>query len=77
MSIQIKIFGSLAEAVGSSQMDMDGVSDTRALKQKMLKEFPKLENYQFIIAVSKQIVKENQVLNSGDVVALLPPFAGG
>ena len=77
MSIQIKFFGSLADAAGKSQVDINDVNDTDSLKEKMLKDFPKLMNYQFVIAVSKQIVKKNQALNSGDVVALLPPFAGG
>ncbi|MBI4931464.1 MAG: MoaD/ThiS family protein [Bacteroidetes bacterium] len=77
MSIQINLFGSLAEVVGKTQLNINDVNDTEALKQKMLDDFPKLKNYQFVIAVSKQIIKENQLLNAGDVVALLPPFAGG
>ena len=77
MSIQIRFFGPLADAVGKSRMDIKDINDTETLKRKMLKDFPKLKNYPFVIAVSKQIVRENQSLNPGDVVALLPPFAGG
>jgi molybdopterin converting factor small subunit len=77
MSIQINFFGSLVDTVGKSQMDIREVDDTDTLKQKLLIGFPKLKNYHFVIAVGKQIANGNQTLKSGDVVALLPPFAGG
>lgn len=77
MSVQIQLFGMLADVLGRHQLDISDVYDTDGLKSKILKDHPKLNNYQFVIAVSKKIVNGNQVLNSGDVVALLPPFAGG
>lgn len=77
MSIQIQLFGMLADVLGRNQLDISDVCDTDGLMSKLLKDHPKLNNCQFVIAVSKKIVKGNQVLNSGDVVALLPPFAGG
>lgn len=77
MSIQVKLFGPLADAVGKSQMDMNGINDIDSLKQKMFVDFPKLKNYHFVIAVHKKIINENQTLKSGDEVALLPPFSGG
>lgn len=77
MSIQINFFGSLVDAVGKSQIDIRGIDDTDALNQKLLNDFPKLKNHHFVIAVGKQITNGNQTLKSGDVVALLPPFAGG
>ena len=77
MSIQIKLFGLLADAVGKSQLDVKEVDDTDMLKQTLLNSFPKLKNYHFVIAVNKQISNGNQTLKTGDVVALLPPFAGG
>ena len=77
MSIQVKFFGPLADAVGMSMMEMEGISDTDSLKQKMLNDFPKLKNYHFVMAVYKQIINSNQSLKPGDEVALLPPFAGG
>jgi molybdopterin synthase sulfur carrier subunit len=77
MSIQVKLFGSLADIVGKNELGIEGIKDTDSLKKKMLVDFPKLKDQSFVLVVSKQIVKGNQVLNSGDVVALLPPFAGG
>ena len=77
MSIQIKIFGQLAEIVGSSELQLEVVDDTNFVRTKMISDFPKLEKYPFVIAVNKIIVNKNQKINTGDVVALLPPFAGG
>jgi molybdopterin converting factor small subunit len=77
MSIHIKLFGNLADIVGRAEIDVAGINNTDSLKQKMLAEFPKLKDQSFLIVVSKQIIKENQALKPGDVVALLPPFAGG
>ena len=77
MSIQLKFFGLLADIVGQTDLSVDGINDTDALKQKMLNDFPKLKDQNFVIAVSKQIIKGNQTLKPGDAVALLPPFAGG
>ena len=77
MSIQIKFFGPLAEVIGKTQLEIHGISDTDSLKQKMMNDFPDLKKYQFIIAVSKKLTKENINLQPGDEVAFLPPFAGG
>ena len=77
MSIQIKLFGLLADTIGKSQLDLHGVENTDSLKQILFADYPGLKNCQFIIAVKKKIIKQNQKLNSGDEVALLPPFAGG
>ena len=77
MSIQVKLFGSLVDIVGKAEISIGGINDTDSLKKKMLSDFPKLKNQRFVIVVSKQIAKGNQTLKAGDVVALLPPFAGG
>ena len=77
MNIQVKLFGLLADIVGKADLTIDGIKDTDSLKKKMLSDFPKLQDQSFLIVVSKQIVKGNQILNSGDTIALLPPFAGG
>ena len=77
MSIQIKLFGPLTDVVGASQIELTNIADTDSLKHKMLNDFPKLKNCQFMVAVCKKISKENIILRPGDEVALLPPFAGG
>ncbi len=77
MGIQIKIFGQLADIIGSDELQLQHMNDTGSLRKKLISDFPKLANYPFVVAVGKKIVNGNQKLNAGDVVALLPPFAGG
>lgn len=77
MSIQIKIFGQLVEIVGSNELELQEVNDTDLVRERLISDFPKLANYSFAIAVNKRIINRNQKINIGDVLALLPPFAGG
>lgn len=77
MGIQIKVFGQLADIIGSDELQLQDIGDTGTLREKMISDFPELANYPFVIAVGKKIVNGNQKLNTDDVVALLPPFAGG
>jgi molybdopterin synthase sulfur carrier subunit len=77
MGIQIKIFGQLAELIGSDQLLLHDVKDTDLLKKKLISDYPKLVDYPFVVAVDKKAINENKALKDGDEVALLPPFAGG
>lgn len=77
MIIQIKIFGQLAEIVESNELQLQHINDTDSLREKLISDFPKLKNYPFVIAMNKKIVIQNQKINIGNELALLPPFAGG
>lgn len=77
MNIQFKCFGQLIDVIGKSELEIPEITDTDLLMKKMLKDFPKLSEYNFLISVNKKLVKEKQLLKSGDEVAFLPPFAGG
>ncbi|MEO6902557.1 MAG: MoaD/ThiS family protein [Bacteroidia bacterium] len=75
--MQLKFFGKLAEVTGKPTMEITSIADTDSLLNKLLQDFPKLKEYNILIAVDKKIVKQNQQLESHNEVALLPPFAGG
>jgi len=76
MSIKIILFGKLAEIAGGS-VSVDNVADTDSLINVLHKDYPTLTNTKYLIAVDKQVIKENTVLNNKSTVALLPPFSGG
>ena len=76
MSIRIILFGRLAEIAGNS-VSIDDVVDTDSLVNALNKDYPALNNTKYVIAVDKQVIKENTVLNKKSMVALLPPFSGG
>ena len=77
MNIRVKLFGLLADAAGKSELQIENASDTDSLKKQMLLDYPNLADKSFIVAVRKRIIGNNQKLETGDEVALLPPFAGG
>lgn len=76
MSVKIILFGQLADITGGS-VSVDNVADTDSLINALHKDFPALTKMKYLIAVDKQVIKENTVLNKKSMVALLPPFSGG
>ena len=76
MSVKIILFGKLAEIAGSS-VSIDNVTDTDSLINVLHKNYPALTNIKYVIAVDKQVIKENTALSRKSMVALLPPFSGG
>ena len=76
MSVKIILFGKLAEIAGSS-VSIDNVTDTNSLINVLHKNYPALTNIKYVIAVDKQVIKENTALSRKSTVALLPPFSGG
>jgi len=76
MSIKIILFGKLADIAGNS-VSVTNVADTDRLVDALHKDYPALANTKYVIAVDKQVIKENTVLNNNSTVALLPPFSGG
>jgi molybdopterin synthase sulfur carrier subunit len=76
MSINVILFGRLAEIAGNS-VSLNGVTDTDSLINDLHKIYPALAESYYVIAVNKQVIKSNTLLNENSVVALLPPFSGG
>ena len=76
MSLHVILFGRLADIAGSSVF-VNAVADTDSLINALEKEYPEFAKTKFVIAVDKQVIKENTVLNKKSMVALLPPFSGG
>ena len=76
MSIKVILFGKLSEIAGSS-VSVNDVADTDGLINALHKNYPALANTKYVIAVDKQVIKQNTSLNNNSTVALLPPFSGG
>ena len=76
MSVKVILFGKLGDIAGSS-VSVTNVPDTDALIAVLHKDYPALTDAKYVIAVDKQVIKENTALNKNSMVALLPPFSGG
>jgi sulfur-carrier protein len=76
MSMQVILFGRLAEIAGSP-IFVNDAADTENLIKDLHKIYPALAETKYVIAVNKQVINSNTLLNENSVVALLPPFSGG
>jgi molybdopterin converting factor small subunit len=77
MEISVLFFGVLAEVTKTSFRHYSNVGSFDDLKLRIEDEFPEMVHYNYRIAVNKEMVSDVPILNSGDEIALLPPFAGG
>ncbi|KAA3614778.1 MAG: MoaD/ThiS family protein [Calditrichaeota bacterium] len=77
MKTKILFFGSIGAMVGQGEMFLENQKDVKSVKENLTKIYPELENFTYRIALNQEIVDDNPDLNDGDVIALMPPFAGG
>jgi molybdopterin synthase sulfur carrier subunit len=77
MPASILIFGQLTDITGSSNLLVDDIVDTDGLIAFLNEKYPALKNTKYIMAVDKQVISENTLLNNSHTVALLPAFSGG
>ncbi len=75
--MKLLLFGSLVDVIGKSEITMEHLTDVESLKSTLMAQYPKLSNQKFVIAINKQVVKDNVILKADDTIALLPPFSGG
>ena len=70
-------FGVLAEVTGTSIKHYSDVSTMGDLRHRIADDYPEIVHYNFRIAHNNEIIDGEANFNTGDEVALLPPFAGG
>jgi len=77
MPIQVMIFGQLSDIVNSHELTLTGIPDTNGLVSELNNRYPLLAGSRYVMAVNRQTVTANTVLDDDSIVALLPPFSGG
>jgi len=77
MKVKILFFGILSEAAGKQEMILNDISDSETLRNHLTSLIPGLKNYTFRMALNQEFIDSNCALKDGDVIAMMPPFAGG
>lgn len=77
MEVKVLFFGVLAEVTETSCKHYMDVMSVGELKLRIQDDFPEIVHYNFLISINNEIINNDPVINNGDEVALLPPFAGG
>lgn len=77
MTTTILFFGALKEITGTEKIEIPTIENTELLMEQLLQRYPLLKQKTYRIALNKKLTNKNELLNEGDIIALLPPFAGG
>lgn len=80
MQITILFFGIVKDITNKSSENLLVTDNIMIfeLKNVLLKNYPKLQQYShFSIAVNQVYAENDTILKDGDVVALIPPVSGG
>jgi sulfur-carrier protein len=77
MEVKVLFFGVLAEVTGTNCKYFRDVKSLGNLKLRIEDDFPEVVHYNFRISLNNELTDKDLLLNDGDEVALMPPFAGG
>lgn len=77
MRIKVLFFGILEDIVGCKENEYANFNTSDELLETLKENYKELNNKTFQIAVNQEIININTKLKDGDIIALLPPFAGG
>lgn len=77
MQINVIFFGVLSDVVGKNVLTIQDTDNMTDLKRKLITNYPDLIDYTYRMAVNQQMVEDNHRLFDNDIVAIMPPFAGG
>lgn len=79
MKLNLLFFGVLTESTGLKSLCLEGFTKNSLedLNQQIREDFPKIKSTNYKIAVNQKMASLSQLLQDGDEVAFLPPFAGG
>jgi molybdopterin synthase sulfur carrier subunit len=80
MTITLKYFGLLADITNKKEETLLLEDETVALsflKNKMENQYEALQNTTYAIAINQSLTVIDATIKDQDVIAFLPPFAGG
>ena len=80
MQIDILAFGITKDILGKTLVNIEipEGSSVQQLKEKLIASYPKMQELTWLlIAVNEEYGDEQQIIQAGDEIALIPPVSGG
>lgn len=75
--IKILLFAELQEKVGTDQLELEKEQITvTELKKELKNQYQLAELSQVMTAINEEYAKDDDVIESGDTVAFIPPVSG-
>lgn len=76
--IKILLFANFQDIIGEKELDLDiDVKNIGELKKHLLDKYPSLDFNFVMVAVNEEYATDDTTVNSGDVIAFIPPVSGG
>ncbi|MDX9902657.1 MAG: MoaD/ThiS family protein [Bacteroidales bacterium] len=74
--VKVLYFGDAQQVAGKASEDFTA-ADTASLRMQILERYPAMSRVTFRLAINKNLLKEESLLEENDIIAILPPFEGG
>jgi len=74
--VKVRYFAAAAEAAGTTG-ELFTAADTVSLRRQLTARHPALASIPYRMALNKTLLKGEALLNTNDIIAILPPFQGG
>lgn len=79
MTILVQYFGMLPDKLGRGTEDFhfDGQLTVGQLRQSLAVKYPVLGKIDYKVAIGQTVAQSEDIIEEGQNVAVLPPYAGG
>jgi molybdopterin converting factor subunit 1 len=81
MSIRVLFFASIADIVGSREVQLNAgdFTDMNSVYNRFARDFPALESYRTsaLFALNSEFARPDAPVHDGDEIAFFPPVSGG
>lgn len=76
--IEVLLFAHLQEEVSKPALQIDCENITVAeLKKVLIKKYNVVISNEIMVAINEEYANENDIIQTGDTVAMIPPVSGG
>ncbi len=76
--IEVLLFAHLQEEVSKSALHIDCENITVAeLKEVLIKKYKVAISGEIMVAINEEYANEDDIIQTGDVIAMIPPVSGG